>query len=240
LIDAGLSCREIERRLGLIGLTPECLDALVITHEHMDHIKGAGALARRFRLPVYINRKTLDSGIKTFGDLSMVVIVETGQSLTLKDLSVETFTKCHDAADPVGFVFSSIVGSSAFNGARIGLVTDLGRSTRLVEDRLKGCRALILEFNYDQEMLEAGPYSLELKRRIRGPDGHLSNLQAGDLLSAVADDNLSHVVLAHLSEINNLPEKARQEASRALEKSGINGANILVSSQGEPMPMIEL
>lgn len=240
LIDAGLSCRETERRLVYVGVEPGSLDALVITHEHADHIKGAGPLARRFDLPLYINRKTFDRTQKALGNLPKPVIIQTGETIVIKNLVVETFTKCHDAVDPVGLVLSRLGGSSASNGARIGLITDLGRSTGLVEDRLKGCHALIMEFNYDEEMLDAGPYPLFLKRRIKGQEGHLSNQQAGDLLSAVSHDNLGLVVLAHLSETNNDPGKAHQEAADALSSCGLGRTDIVVSEQHEPGPMIEL
>lgn len=233
LVDAGLSCRETERRLEKIGVDPSCLDALIITHEHSDHIKGAGPVARRFDLPVYMTQKTLDMGLHTLGRLERPIVVETGETLSIHDLNVETFTKCHDAEDPLGLVFSS-------NGTRIGFVTDLGASTRLVEDRLKGCDALIMEFNYDQVMLEKGPYPLDLKRRIKGRHGHLSNLQAGELLRVLSHDKLKCVVLAHLSETNNHPDKALQEARKALAASGMDRTDVVISTQGEPVAMIEL
>jgi phosphoribosyl 1,2-cyclic phosphodiesterase len=233
LVDAGLSCREIERRLELVGVKAKELDALIVTHEHTDHIKGAGPLARRFDLPVYLNKKTFEKGRKALGNLPRPVIFQTGQAMTINDLCVETFTKCHDAVDPFGLVLSS-------NGTRIGLSTDLGKSTRLVEDRLKGCDVLILEFNYDQEMLEQGPYPLYIKRRIKGSEGHLSNEQASDLLRVISKENLRVVVLAHLSEINNQPDKAHREAEQALGRCGLTEANILIGKQDEPGPMIEV
>ena len=233
LIDAGLSGRETERRLGLLGKSARNLDALIITHEHSDHIKGAGPLARRFGLPLYINRKTLEKGQRAMGNLPKPVIVRTGQTLTIRDLTVETFTKCHDAADPLGLILS-------FDGTRMGLVTDLGRSTRLVVDRLRECNALIVEFNHDQKMLEEGPYPLDLKRRIKGPDGHLSNKQAGELVRKICHDNLNYLVLAHLSKTNNNPTKAHKEAKDALGESGITRVNILISEQDTPSPLIQL
>jgi phosphoribosyl 1,2-cyclic phosphodiesterase len=233
LIDAGLSCREIIRRMEAIGVNPGGLDGVVITHEHIDHTRGAGPLARRFNLPLYINSSTLRMGIRTLGSIPMPVPVSTGQTITIKDLFVETFTKCHDAADPMGVVLSA-------DGVRLGLLTDLGRSTRLVEDRLKGCQALIIEFNHDERMLEEGPYPLELKRRIRGPDGHLSNREGGQLIKAVFHRGLDFVILAHLSEKNNLPEKAFQTGKAVLASCGQEGAKLLISHQHSPVPMVEI
>ncbi|MBW1920450.1 MAG: MBL fold metallo-hydrolase, partial [Deltaproteobacteria bacterium] len=140
LVDAGLSCREILRRLKLVGIDPGTLNALILTHEHFDHIRGAGALARRLDIPVYMNQPTFQRGMRTLGNLSRPVPIRTGQVIVINGLVVETFTKCHDAADPMGVVISC-------DGVRVGLLTDLGRSTPLVEDRLRGCQALIIESN---------------------------------------------------------------------------------------------
>jgi phosphoribosyl 1,2-cyclic phosphodiesterase len=233
LIDAGLSGREIERRLETVGRSAADLDALIVTHEHSDHIKGAGVLSRRFDLPVYINQKTLEMGRKILGKILRTEIVQTGQTLKIKDLDVETFTKCHDAADPVGLVLS-------LNGTRFGMVTDLGKSTRLVEDRLKGCQTVLVEFNHDPEMLDNGPYPLYLKRRIKSRDGHLSNEQAGDLLEAISHVKLKKVVLAHLSEQNNHPDKALKKASAVLGNCGLSQTDIVISHQHEPGPLLEV
>ncbi len=231
LIDAGLSCREIVRRLLLVGVKPEALDAVIITHEHGDHIKGAGTLCRRYDLPLYINTATYRRGSKLLKNIAKPVFIEAGAMLEINDLVLETFTKCHDAADPVGAVLST-------NGSRLGIVTDLGKSTVLAEDRLKRCQALIVEFNYDPHMLDHGPYPLDLKRRIKSRDGHLSNQQGADLLQAVAHDDLQVVVLAHLSETNNAPEKAAQSASSALEHCGLGNVRVLIGSQDSPGPMV--
>jgi len=233
LIDAGLSGREIIRRLALIKVRPESLDALIITHEHTDHIKGVGPLARRLDIPVYGNNPTLKKGMKTIGDIAMPVPIHTGQTIAIKDFLIETFTKCHDAVDPIGLIISS-------DGIRLGMVTDIGRSTALVEDRLKGCQALIIEFNHDQKMLDEGPYPLELKRRVKGPDGHLSNQQAGDLLKAVSHENLGLVVLAHLSEVNNRKEKAFDEAKGVLAKCGLDHTRVIVSHQDHPTKILHI
>lgn len=233
LIDAGLSCRELIRRLELIKIKSHRLDALLITHEHQDHIRGAGPISRRFNIPVYINAPTLNKCLGILGNISKPVSVHTGQSITINDILIETFTKCHDAADPIGLIISS-------NGVRLGLVTDLGRSTRLVEDRLKYCQALIMEFNHDEEMLAKGPYPLYLKRRIKGPDGHLSNRQAGSLLKIVAHKKLRKVILAHISQVNNLPEKALYEARDVLRDRKLNDTEILISHQDHPIPMVEI
>ena len=231
LIDAGLSCRETERRLAMIGVGAEDLDALIITHEHGDHIKGAGPLCRRYDLPLYINRATFNRGSKTLKNIPKPVFIETGDTMEINDLLLETFTKCHDAADPIGAILSA-------NGSRIGIVTDLGKSTGLTEDRLTKCHALIMEFNYDPHMLDHGPYPLNLKRRIKSRDGHLSNQQAADLLQAVSHDDLKVVVLAHLSETNNHPDKALQSASEALMNCGLESVRIIIGEQNSPSPIV--
>jgi phosphoribosyl 1,2-cyclic phosphodiesterase len=219
------------RRLELIHVRPETLNALIITHEHLDHIRGAGPIARRFDLPVHINPSTLRKGSKIIGNLSRPVPIHPGRAMTIGDLLVEPFTKCHDAADPMGVVVSS-------DGAKLALITDLGRSTGLVQDRLKGCRAIIMEFNHDEEMLDEGPYPLALRRRIKGPDGHLSNRQAAELLKAVSHEDLAYVILAHLSKVNNQPEKALREAKGALKDCGLDHTKVLVGRQDHPLPLM--
>ena len=233
LIDAGLSAREIIRRLQMVGARPETLNALVITHEHTDHIRGAGPLARRLDIPVYINAQTWRKAARVLGNISQVISFHPGQSISINDLIIETFTKSHDAVDPIGLIIS-------LNGLRLGLITDLGRSTRLVEDRLRYCQGLIIEFNHDKDMLDQGPYPLQLKQRIKGPEGHLSNQEAGQLLGILAHEDLRCVVLAHLSQENNSPDLAYDEAQSVLNECGVKQTRIYVSNQDRPISMIDL
>lgn len=208
LIDAGLSGREIERRLQSQGLRAEELCALVLSHEHADHVQGVGVLSRRYRLPVYITRKTAGAAYR-LGDLSKTVYIECGVTFSIAGLEIHPFSLSHDARDPAGFTIRS-------NGLKLGIVTDLGVVTSMVREHLKGCHALVLEANHDDTMLLNGPYPWPLKQRIRSRMGHLSNADSSTLLGDILHDRLQHVILAHLSEINNTPEEALRSVSPTL------------------------
>ncbi len=233
LVDAGLSCREMLRRLGMIKFEAKRFDALVITHEHNDHIKGAGAIARKLNVPLILNSSTLERGREILGRIPEHIIIQTGRSIRINDMVVETFTKCHDAADPIGIIVSS-------NGTRLGIVTDLGRSTRLIADRLKKCDAVLIEFNHDVEMLEQGPYPLNLKKRIRGAEGHRSNDQACDLLREIAHPEMKQVILAHISEKNNLPDVALNAARKTLNEIGMGDIPVYIGCQDDPCPIMDI
>jgi phosphoribosyl 1,2-cyclic phosphodiesterase len=221
LIDAGLSAREIERRLRYIDRTPESLDGVLISHEHADHIQGVGALARRYKLPVHANPGTWQKARHVAGVVDDLREFCTGTPFPLKDLVIDPFSLPHDAEDPVAFRIS-------WRRRAIAVVTDLGYPSQLVRERMKGCHLLVLEANHDGAMLQAGPYPWPLKQRIGGKSGHLSNLQSSELLHDVLHDELEHVVLAHLSETNNLPDLARLTAQEVL---GNRNTRLSIASQ---------
>ncbi len=210
LIDAGLSGVEIERRMASRGFSPANLSAILVSHEHSDHIKGVGVLSRRYGIRVYISKKTKHSA--QIGKIQDTINFECGSSFFINGLSVQPFSISHDAEDPSGFTISH-------NDIKIGIATDLGQVTALVKEHLEDCRLLILEANHDSLMLEEGPYPWHLKQRIKSRSGHLSNEESMKLLNDLRHDQLSHVILAHLSETNNTPEKASYEVNKALNNS---------------------
>jgi phosphoribosyl 1,2-cyclic phosphodiesterase len=222
LIDAGLSGLEIERRLESRNIDPANLNAILVTHEHSDHIQGVGVLSRRFKIPVYINRKTIKASPR-IGNLNETRLFECGTPFILDDFSIHPFSISHDARDPAGFTIGQ-------NGKRIGIATDLGTVTSMVRENLKQCALLILEANHDPEMLATGPYPWHLKQRIKGRTGHLSNLESKVLLQELQHESLQKVILAHLSETNNTSQKAFAEVSCALTNCD---ANITVAEQSE-------
>jgi phosphoribosyl 1,2-cyclic phosphodiesterase len=221
LIDAGLSGIEIERRLRSRGLDPENLNAILVSHEHSDHIQGVGVLSRRYKLPVYINSKTRKSADSQLGNLHEFKNFECGSLFTINDLSIHPFSISHDAKDPCGFTINQ-------NGTKIGIATDLGIATSMVKSHLKGCTLLVLEANHDEQMLINGPYPWPIKQRIKSRTGHLSNEASKTLLNELQHDGLKHVMLAHLSETNNTPQKAVNEVGRALTRCN---ARLDVASQ---------
>lgn len=209
LIDAGLSGIEIQRRMAAKGLDPRSLDAILVSHEHADHIQGVGVLSRRFGIEVFISEETRLASVNALGKLPGTLPFTCGDGFSIGSLSVHPFTISHDARDPAGF---TIVG----NGVKVGVATDLGIVTNVVKTHLEACDILILETNHDARMLIDGPYPWPLKQRIRGRSGHLSNEDAALLLETLQHERLSHVILAHLSEENNTPAIARQTIAAVL------------------------
>lgn len=213
LVDAGLSGREIERRLQSKGLSAKELDAIIVSHEHTDHVQGVGVLSRRYDLPVYMNQKTRDAS-PGLGKIKDLRAFECGKTFRINEIDIHPFSISHDAKDPSGFTIGQ-------NGIKVGLATDLGIATGLVKEHLADCRLLILEANHDPKMLEEGPYPWPLKQRIQSRSGHLSNEASRELLQELRHDRLEYVILAHLSEINNSPDRALSVVGQALARSNI-------------------
>jgi phosphoribosyl 1,2-cyclic phosphodiesterase len=202
LVDCGFSVEETERRLARLGLAGGDLAGILVTHEHGDHADGATAFARRHRIGVWMTHGTLRATQDTGAPDASVTVIESDAPFALGDLEVSPFPVPHDAREPVQFLLGDGV-------RRVGVLTDIGASTRHVEAMLSGCDALVLECNHDERMLAEGRYPAWLKARIGGPFGHLANGAAAALLAALDRSRLRHVVAAHLSEANNRPELAR-------------------------------
>jgi len=222
LVDAGLSLRELTRRLAAIGERPEDLDGVLLTHEHSDHVAGLAALARRYRIPVYGTGITLRA-LGWEDDPPPLETFQAGARLEIGDIQVDSFTIPHDAADPVGFCFRA-------EGVRIGVVTDLGYITDSIRFHVRGCEALLLESNHDLEMLKVGPYPWAVKQRVMGRTGHLSNEAACDFLERDLESSTLRLILGHLSEHNNHPEIVRLAAGQVLERRGLK-TQLEVASQ---------
>jgi phosphoribosyl 1,2-cyclic phosphodiesterase len=305
LVDTGLSCKELFRRMNLAGEDPETLNAIVITHEHQDHVNGLSVTARKLGIPVYVTEATHrawmrwisprkqmtyaqwvelcrkqaaerqaeviasdpepgeapeepeteaagpaissspaaapepipDAAPPTKEDptwLPAVEYFEAGRPFAIGDIQLSPFTIPHDAADPVGFVFRA-------EGVKIGFATDLGYIPPNVKAQLTGLDLLLLESNHDLEMLRDGPYPWSVKQRVLSRVGHLSNDAAADFLENTYDGQAAYVILAHLSENNNLPELARVSAERALQgRASLLANHLLLADQKEPLSPINL
>ncbi|GAA5175026.1 MBL fold metallo-hydrolase [Modicisalibacter zincidurans] len=201
LVDCGFGLRETEKRLARYGLHPRQLAAVLVTHEHGDHISGVGALARRHGLPVYLTAGTLLS--RRLGEVAQHRLIVPQVRFAIAGLEIDPITVPHDAREPVQFRFHA-------RQRTLGVLTDLGHPSEHVIARFQRCDALLLECNHDPRMLVDGPYPPRLKRRVGGNWGHLANAQARTLLTRIGLDRLQRIVCSHLSEHNNRPELARE------------------------------
>ena len=227
LIDAGLSTRELCRRLDSVGVQPGELSGIAVTHEHIDHVRGLGLLSRRFNLPVYLHHGVA----ATLADSqrpARIVEFDNSQDLVAGDFALRPFPVTHDATATVGFTVTGRRG-------KLGVATDLGVATRLVAEELRDCQALVLESNHDEDLLRDGPYPWPIKQRIRGRHGHLSNRDSAALLEGLCWQGLETVCLAHLSEINNHPELAVSAARAVLDRQECCRPELLLGRQDRPV-----
>jgi len=283
LVDAGLSCRELVKRMKAAGEDPVALDAILITHEHQDHVQGLAVTARRLGIPVYLTEPTHRAWVRwltprkriTYAEwieqrraqattpvmepdavekeaaeealtepagtaerdpawIPAVEYFQSGNGFRIGDIAVTPFTIPHDAIDPVGFVFEA-------EGVRVGMATDLGYLPSNLSMHLRGCDVLMLESNHDLDMLRDGPYPWAVKQRVMSRVGHLSNDAAAQFLAKSYDGHATYVVLAHLSESNNLPELARMAAEGALrDRISLLANKVLLAEQNSPMEALVL
>lgn len=283
LVDAGLSCRELMKRMKAAEEDPARLDAILITHEHQDHVQGLAVTARRLGIPVYLTEPTHRAWVRwltprkriTYAEwleqrreqaraaamepdreekeaaeealtepesapgrdpawIPVVEYFQSGNGFRIGDIAVTPFTIPHDAIDPVGFVFEA-------EGVRVGMATDLGYLPSNLHVHLRGCDVLMLESNHDLDMLRDGPYPWAVKQRVMSRVGHLSNDAAAEFLARNYDGHATFVVLAHLSESNNLPELARMAAEGALrERMSLLANKVLLAEQNSPMETLVL
>ena len=220
LIDAGISCREIERRMKRLGLLMEKIKAVFVSHEHSDHIKGLPVLVKKYQLPVYITPMTMRSGGLNFEENLLKNFIA-HEPVSIGGLSVTAFPKFHDACDPYSFIVSD-------DNICIGIFTDIGAPCVHLKKYFQKCHAAFLEANYDEKMLEKGNYPIYLKNRIRGGKGHLSNKQAVELFVSYKPDFMSHLLLSHLSKNNNSPELVKE-----LFNAHAENVKIIVASRYE-------
>ncbi|WP_299759500.1 MBL fold metallo-hydrolase [uncultured Pontibacter sp.] len=224
LVDAGISCRETEKRMSRLGLSMSKVKAVFVSHEHADHIKGVPVLARKYKLPVYITPDTLQNSRLDFTGVQ-VIPFQAHEQVQVGNLSVTAFPKYHDARDPHSFIVSG-------QKVRVGVFTDIGVPCHHVIEHFQQCHAVFLEANYDEAMLDKGRYPYYLKNRIRGGKGHLSNRQALSLFTAYKPPFMSHLLLSHLSKDNNCPKLVKN-----LFTLHADGTEVVVASRFEETPV---
>ena len=231
LVDAGLSRRELKRRLAVVGEEFERIGAILISHEHSDHVSGLPVIAKSLRVPVFLTRLAAPA-ICWNGYEPRLETFQAGACVTVGDIEIDTFTIPHDAADPVAFCFRS-------QGLKAGLVTDLGYIPDSIKFHLRGVDLLILESNHDLEMLKVGPYPWAVKQRVMSRNSHLSNDAVAEFIVADLDSGVRTLVLGHLSEHNNHPEIARLSASQALAGRGL-ATRLVIAGHREPTETFQL
>jgi phosphoribosyl 1,2-cyclic phosphodiesterase len=241
LVDAGISCRETFKRMKSAGIEPRSISAILISHEHNDHVYGLATLAKKLNVPIFMTGATHNAWARSLRDeagelpkLARLEVFSAGRSFQIADITVTPFTIPHDAADPVGFTFHA-------EGAKIAIATDLGYMPASVCDHLRKCDVLVIESNHDLEMLRVGPYPWSVKQRVMSRVGHLSNESLAQFLAKDYDRGASYIVLAHLSEHNNHPEVARRAAETALgPQQTLLQNRLMLAAQDAPTECIRL
>ncbi len=234
LVDCGFSPRQIRQRLATIGRAPENLTAILITHEHSDHIAGLAGIAEKLGIPVYCNRATKEEIERTLGAHLDFRLFTAGSSFEVGEITVETFSIPHDAQDPVGYLLRTSSGN-------LGFATDLGHVTKLVLERIRPANVLLLESNHDVKMLQDcqhRPWSL--KQRILSRHGHLSNEAAADCTADIMSGDLRHLFLGHLSSDCNKPELAFGVVQKRLDAIGATHVQLALTTQAAPCPTLSL
>ncbi len=228
MVDCGLSLKAVEQRLGQLDRSPVDVSALLVTHEHSDHIQGVARFARRWGTPVYMTPGTASS--PSASGITRLSTVNCHRGFEIENISVQPFPVPHDAKEPCQFAFSG-------GGRRLGVLTDTGHITSHISDRLAGCDALAIESNHDLEMLRRGPYPAAIKNRVASTVGHLNNTQAAELLQQIGHSDLQWVVALHISEQNN----SRDDVRAALSGVLANGASTLhLAEQDTPSDWFEI
>lgn len=234
LVDAGLSARQLVVRMGMLGVVPEQLDAILISHEHSDHARGMDVLLRQLTIPVFANALTREALSHKMKSSIEWRIFHSGQAFSLGDITVDTFCIPHDAAEPVGFVLTG-------DNTRLSMVSDVGYVTNLMRENLRGNHGLYIEANYDQKLLECDtkrPWAT--KQRIVSRHGHLSNHQTAELLTEIACEKLKVVMLNHLSSDCNCPDLATRTVLSSLQQRGLQHVDVLCAHQDEPTAWIDI
>ncbi len=237
LIDAGVSLKKIEKGLDTIDVSPSSIDGILVTHEHSDHIQSLGNLSKKFNLPVFANSETFDAMPKQTDKISTENInkFKIKQKFSINDIEITPFSIPHDAANPCGFNISC-------NDDKISIATDIGHMTNEILKQLEGSKFVLLESNYDTEVLKLSKYPFSLKQRIAGPNGHLSNEIASKVINYLLHDNLKIAMLGHLSKESNFPELAYQTVVNELinSNSDVSKLSLSVASRNEPSKLIHI
>ncbi|HHV38426.1 MAG TPA: MBL fold metallo-hydrolase [Tepidimicrobium sp.] len=217
LVDGGFSGKSIENRLSSIGVCPTTIDYILVTHEHIDHIRGVGVLSRRYNIPILANEKTWEAMSRTIGHIEdrNIGIIESGKDFNLDDLEVRAFKVHHDAEEPVGYCIY-------YKNTKISIITDTGWVCDNMKSNIKGSYLYFMESNHDVQMLKEGSYPWHVKRRVLSSQGHMSNVHAGETLSEILDGCGEIILLAHLSEENNTPSLAHNTVRNYIENMGID------------------